>query len=236
MQEKFGLLILYRSLFGVLIAAYVHITGGICLSDGFFGIGVQKPVMMYINTLGRAASNYDSPDRCCPKGIMVNFYQVAGDISSVLPVASAVHVEAVAISVGEDEVVTGFVTRAGSAGAGDVVAAEVEEVGLDEGVGLVEADAVTQAAALVVVYVVVVNVRFRGASFEEDGCVTEAEEFAVVHFQVRMGAYYSVGVGYAVVSSFLVELSHLFGSSLLVWSSEAESGEAYFGAAGQEHW
>ena len=236
MQEKFGLLILYRSLGGVLIAAEVHVAGGVCLSDGFFGVGVQKPVVMYINTFGGAASNYDSPDRCCPKGIMVNFYQVAGDISSVLPVASAVHVEAVAISAGEDEVVTGFVTRAGSAGAGDVVAAEVEEVGLDEGVGLVEADAVTQAAALVVVHVVVVNVCFCGASFEEDGCVTEAEEFAVVHLQVRMRADYAVGVGDAVVSSFLMQLSHLFGFALLVGSSEAEPGDAYFWAAGQEHW
>lgn len=79
----------------------------------------------------------------------------------VTAVPTSVHVKAVAVGVFQNQVVTGFVAGAGSASACDVVAAPVEQIGFDKGVGLIQYHAVAQALALVVVKIVVMDVVVR---------------------------------------------------------------------------
>ena len=112
---------------------------------------------MYLGGLSGPASNDNSGDRCCLECIVVNLNRVAGNICSILSVRTAVHVEAVAVGIGKDEIVTRLVAGARPARACNVVTAPVEEIRLDKGIRLVKANAIAQTLALIMVDVVVVN-------------------------------------------------------------------------------
>ena len=127
---------------------------------------------MYLGGLSGPASNDDCPHRRCPKGIVVNLNRVAGDICSILSVRTAVHVEAVAVGVGKDKIVTRLVARAWPACTCDMVTAPVEEIRLDKGVRLVEANTIAQTLALIMVNVVVVDMCLHGPTFEKHRRVT----------------------------------------------------------------
>ena len=158
----------------------------------------------------------------------------AGDVRSVVPVPAAVHVEAVAVGVFQDQVVAGLVARAGPSRTGDVVTAPVEEVGLDQRFRPVHNHAVAQTVALVVVEIVVVNVVVRGIGPQENRAVTPAKELAVVHFQSGFGGLDAPGVGDTVVPSFRTELPHLLSAPHRIRALQPESGNAHAGTGGDK--
>ena len=152
----------------------------------------------------------------------------------VTAIPAAVHVKAVAVGVFQNQVVTGLIAGAGPASACNVVAAPVEQIGFDKGVGLVQHHAVAQAIALVVVEIVVMDVVVRRASPQEDRGVAPAPEFAVIDFEIGVFGLDGAGVGDAVVAPFCVELSHLLGASEGVRSLESKTGNADVGTGGDK--
>ena len=160
------------------------------------------------------------------EGVVMDPDPVAGDVGAVLSVPAAVHVEAVAIGVFEDDVVACLVTRARPARAGDVVAAVVEQIRLDQCLRLIQTHAVAQPGPLIVVHVIVVDVCPGGALAKEDSRVRPAGQLAVVNLQALVVALYAARVGDAVVLALSVELTHLLGAALAVRPAEAQAGDA----------
>lgn len=89
---------------------------------------------------------------------MVYLNRVTGDICPVLSVPAPVHVEAVAVGILKDKIVSRLVTGTEPARTGNMVTAPIEKIRLDERVSLVKAYTVSQTGTLIVVDVVVVNV------------------------------------------------------------------------------
>ena len=152
----------------------------------------------------------------------------------VTSISAAVHVKAVAVGVFQNQIVTSLIAGAGPASACNVVAAPVEQIGFDKGVGLVQHHAVAQAIALVVVEIVVMDVVVRRASPQEDRGVAPAPEFAVIDFEIGIFGLDGARVGDAVVAPFCVELSHLLGAPEGVRSLESKAGDADVGSGGDK--
>ncbi len=103
---------------------------------------------------------------------MMNLNEVTGDIGPVLSVPAPVHVEAMAVGILKDKIITRLVTGAGPARSGNMVTAPIEKVRLDERISLVKAYTVSQTRTLIVVDVVVVNMCLQCPALKKDPCVT----------------------------------------------------------------
>jgi len=157
-----------------LIFIDIYIAGSVGLGNCLLGSGMNKKVMVDFGALSGASADDDRGNRAGQKSVVVNKNRITRNVGAVISVGASVHIEAVAVGIFEDKIVACFVTGAGPAGAGDVVAAPVEQIALNQCIRLVKTNAITQAATLVMVDIVMVDMCFGCAAFEKYGCVTEA--------------------------------------------------------------
>ena len=136
----------------ILVLVLSEVSGGIRLSDGRRGCGMQKPVVVYLRTFLRYATDHDCSDIRRPEGVVVNEHEVSGDVCAVVAISTPVHVETVTVGVLQDYVEPGLVTGARPACAGNVVTAPIEQIGLDKCIRLIEYHTISQAVPLVVVH------------------------------------------------------------------------------------
>ena len=146
---------------------------------------MQEPVVVYLSATGRSAPD-DDGGSCTFDRVVVDLYPVAGNLGTVASVPAAVHIEYVAVGVLAIDVVACLITFAAPAGGCDGMPAPVEQVCLDERIGLVETNPVSQPGALVVMYVVVMDVRVLGSGLKVDRSMAPAGQFAVVYLEVGM--------------------------------------------------
>ncbi len=103
---------------------------------------------------------------------MMNLNRVAGYIRPVLPVPAPVHIEAVAVGIFKNKIVSRLVTGAGPARTRNMVTAPIEKVRLDKRIRLVQTYPVSQTGTLIVMDVVVVNVCLQCSTLKKDRRVT----------------------------------------------------------------
>ena len=163
------------------------------------------------------------------EGVVVDVHPAPRDVGAVLAVAAPVHVEAVAEAASHLDVVTRLVPRAAAAGAGDGVAVGVEKVALDQGLRLVEADAVPEPLVLVVVDEAVLHAVAVPGQYVH-GPEAPAGELAVVDPQPRVPRLDAGGGGELVVvagaAAFVIGAGVVLQALAGVRPLQAEAGEA----------